>query len=137
MQPWQYLAIGLSVIAALITIYSFTRYLNRSENIMLSREHIKILSRQAARWAIASRNDTNPIIAILHANYAAGYLWALSDICTPALFEEIMGVDYEQLKAEIVTTQDHATVALAQRCPSIAPEPGILAYVAEEGLLKK
>ena len=41
---------------------------------------IETLYRQSARWAVASDQDDNDIIRLLHANYAAGYLWAIKDI---------------------------------------------------------
>ena len=35
---------------------------------------IRTLLRQSARWALASQQDKSPLIALLHANYGAGYL---------------------------------------------------------------
>ena len=52
------------------------------------------LTRQAARWSVAALQDENPIISILHANYGAGYLWAIKDIVTTDKFNEITGLDY-------------------------------------------
>ena len=37
-------------------------------------ENIQKLTRQAARWSTAAAQDESPLIAVLHANYAAGYL---------------------------------------------------------------
>ena len=45
-------------------------------------ENIQKLTRQAARWSTAAAQDDSPLIAVLHANYGAGYLWALKDIAT-------------------------------------------------------
>ena len=42
-------------------------------------KNINTLIRQAARWSVAAQQDESPIIALLHANYGAGYLWALKD----------------------------------------------------------
>ena len=46
------------------------------------KSHIETLIRQASRWSVAAQQDDSPIIALLHANYGAGYLWALKDIAT-------------------------------------------------------
>src|SRR5207237_6958 len=43
------------------------------------KEKVQILTRQAARWSTAASQDNNPLIAVLHANYGAGYLWAIHD----------------------------------------------------------
>lgn len=39
---------------------------------------IKTLVRQSARWSVAALQDTNIMIAVLHSNYGAGYLWVLN-----------------------------------------------------------
>lgn len=39
---------------------------------------IKTLVRQSARWSVAASQDTNIMIAVLHSNYGAGYLWVLN-----------------------------------------------------------
>ena len=38
--------------------------------------------RQTSRWAVASEQDKSPMISVLHANYAVGYLQALQDIAS-------------------------------------------------------
>lgn len=79
-------------------------------------ESIRILLRQAARWAVAAQQDDGPLIAILHANYAAGYLWALLDISTPDEIEHATGIDFHGFKGSIQRIQDNATEQLARKC---------------------
>lgn len=89
-------------------------YLNKRKADVNSRA--EILVRQAARWAIASEQDNNPIIALLHANYAAGYLWALKDIYTVS--EIGLGEDgLMQFERVIVGIQDNATKKVTSACP--------------------
>ena len=78
---------------------------------------IQTLIRQAARWAIASHQDESPIIAVLHANYAAGYLWAVKDIATDYEIERITNIKLNRLENYILDTQDLATKKLTQSCP--------------------
>ena len=96
---------------------------------------LEILVRQAARWAIAADQDESPMIAVLHANYAAGYLWALQDISTPHEVALYTGVDLNQLKKEILTIQDKCTRRIARLCPDFAGSVASswLAAVAGEG----
>ena len=77
---------------------------------------IKTLVRQIARWSIAAQQDSNPIIALLHANYGAGYLWAIKDIATHEQVQRITGVDLTKLTTEVVKIQDNATKNLVQKC---------------------
>ena len=57
-------------------------------------EEIKTLVRQAARWSSAAKQDKNPMIAVLHSNYGAGFLWALKDIATQDQIEKATGIKY-------------------------------------------
>ena len=93
---------------------------------------IKILTRQAARWSVAAQQDQNAMIAVLHANYGAGYLWALNDIATTSEIEEASGINYQSFRDEIVKIQDAATKRMATLCPAYAPAPSVLTKISGE-----
>jgi len=93
---------------------------------------VQTLTRQAARWATAARQDANPLIAVLHANYAAGYLWGIADIVSSSQFSQMTGQNYLQFRDAIVAVQDSANRQLVAACPAIAPSNGLLARVAGE-----
>lgn len=82
---------------------------------------INILIRQAARWSTAANQDDNSIIAILHANYGASYLWAVKSIASDSQIVNATGINLQQFEKEIVTIQDNSTQKLVKHCPSIAP----------------
>jgi hypothetical protein len=84
---------------------------------------VDILYRQCARWAVASQQDKSDIIAVLHANYAAGYLWSIKDIVPTNEFQRITGADFLEFEKRIVKIQDDATRRLVRRCRSAAPVP--------------
>ena len=94
---------------------------------------INKLVRQSARWATAAKQDKNSLIAVLHANYGAGYLWALKDIAKTDDIEEATGIDILKFEEEIINTQDTATKYMAKLCPEYAPEPSYLTKIAGEG----
>ena len=91
------------------------------------------LVRQAARWSTAAKQDNNSMIAVLHAYYSAGYLWALRDIATNAEIEKATGINWKKFKQEILDVQDAATKKMAKLCPQWAPEPTYLSKVGGEG----
>jgi hypothetical protein len=90
-----------------------------STHICLYEDAIKILYRQCARWAAASVQDNATIIKMLHANYAAGYLWAIKDIVTAERFYEITGEDFVKFENKIVDIQDASSKELIEKCPSL------------------
>ena len=93
----------------------------------------KKLVRQAARWSTAAKQDKNSMIAVLHANYGAGYLWALKDIINTDIIEKNTGIDMMKFEDEIVKIQDNVTKNMAKLCPKYAPEPSVLTKIAGEG----
>ena len=78
---------------------------------------IQVLVRQAARWSAASQQDESPLVALLHANYGAGYLWALKDIATDQEIHESTGIDVLEFKQSITDVQDEATKQVSKACP--------------------
>lgn len=77
--------------------------------------HIKILLRQISRWSVASEQDKSPMIAVLHANYAVGYLQALTDIATEKEINKYL--DFDKFKWQIYKIQDDAVKKAVKVCP--------------------
>lgn len=93
----------------------------------------KKLIRQASRWSTAAKQDNNSMIAVLHANYGAGYLWALKDIINNDIIEKKTGIDMMKFENEILKIQDEVTQNMAKLCPEYAPESSYLTNLAGEG----
>jgi hypothetical protein len=79
--------------------------------------NIRTLLRQTARWSAASSQDESPIVALLHANYGAGYLWALKDIATGNEIKKATGVEINEFEKKIISIQDMATKKVSGLCP--------------------
>lgn len=93
----------------------------------------KKLVRQAARWSTAAKQDNSSMIAVLHANYGAAYLWALKEIMNNDIIEKNTGINIMKFESEIVKIQDEATKKMAKLCPKYAPEPSYLTSLSGEG----
>lgn len=83
---------------------------------------IKTLIRGCSRWAIASKQDKSPLIALLHANYASGYLWAIKDVFTNEDIRKWSGVNIIDYQNKITSIQDSATQRVSKICPMFANE---------------
>ena len=108
------MSIYVYFIILLLIIWFFPRNTNGSK--------IKKLIRQSARYATAAQQDESPIVATLHANYAAGYLWAVKDIATPREINRYTGVDIKKFEEHILNVQDSINKKLVQKCPEFAAE---------------
>jgi hypothetical protein len=78
----------------------------------------QILVRSCARWGTASLQDKSPLIAVLHANYAAGYLWAIRDIFTDEEIKDATGINRVEFEKKIIDVQDKATKYMIEVCPA-------------------
>ena len=81
---------------------------------------IQALIRQTARWTAASQQDKAPMIAVLHANYGAGYLQALETIATENEINQF--VDLRQLRVKVYGAQDKAALKAISVCPQYMGE---------------
>ena len=129
--PIIYLISGMLIMFFFIEIKNkcFIKNNAKSYNIKI----IKKLVRQAARWSTAAIQDESPMIAVLHANYGAGYLWSLKDIATDSEIESATGIDVKKFEKEIVMAQDYATKKMIGICPKFAPKSSYLTKLGGEG----
>tara|TARA_Y100000389_G_scaffold94059_1_gene90706 strand:- start:2534 stop:2938 length:405 start_codon:yes stop_codon:yes gene_type:complete len=128
-----YCLIGFGIALA---IMEMTRkgYFQFSGKKKLQNESIKTLIRQASRWSTAAKQDKNIMIAVLHANYGAGYLWALKDIATSEQIHEASGIDLIKFEEEIIKIQDEVNKRMFIECPSYGPPRSYLTQLAGESL---
>ena len=114
-------------------IFAFYLFNTRNNDSKLLQNKIKTLVRQASRWSTAAKQDENSMIAVLHANYGAGYLWAIKDIASTEHIKDGTGIDILKFEREVVNTQDAATKKMAKLCPKFAPNKTYLTEIAGEG----
>jgi hypothetical protein len=117
-----YIYLIATIFILFLMMQNKTRGMNKS---------IDKLVRQSARFATAAQQDKSPVIAVLHANYAAGYLYALSDIASESQIHNATGIDVKKFKEHVLNVQDMITKKTVERFPDFAGEVDI--YLAEIG----
>ena len=116
----------LYLIAAIFVLFLMMQNKTRGMN-----KAIEKLVRQSARYATAAQQDASPVIAVLHANYAAAYLYALKDIATDSQIHNATGIDVKKFKEHITNVQDMVTRKTSEKCPDFVGEVDI--YLAQIG----
>ena len=81
---------------------------------------VKTLLRQSARYTAAAEQDKNPLIALLHSNYGAAYLFALRDIASDNDIKAIMNVDIHKFAKKVTDIQDKSSKKVSATCPNMA-----------------
>lgn len=112
------------IAAVIIGILVFFWILSRSSTngSAYDKEQINKLVRQMHRWYIASTQDQNAVIKMLHSNYAVAYADALQILATDKEIKQAAGIDIRDANKNFIAEQDKALVQLYQTCPSILPD---------------
>ncbi len=117
-----YLYLIAAIFALFLMMQNKTRGMNKS---------IEKLIRQSARYATAAQQDKSPVIAVLHANYAAAYLYAVKDIANESQIHNATGIDVKKFKEHVTNVQDMVTKKTSEECPNFAGDVDI--YLAQIG----
>jgi len=116
----------LYLIAAIFVLFLMMQNKTRGMN-----KAIEKLIRQSARYATAAQQDKSPVIAVLHANYAAAYFYALKDIANESQIHNATGIDVKKFKEHVTNVQDMVTKKTSEECPNFVGEVDI--YLAQIG----
>src|SRR6056300_1408437 len=114
----------LYLIATIFVLYLMMKNKTRGMN-----KAIEKLIRQSARYAVAAQQDASPVIAVLHANYAAAYFYALKEFATESQIHNATGIDVKKFKEHVINVQDMVTRKTSEKCPDFVGEVDI--YLAQ------
>ena len=109
---------NLCILICLCVVF-FIIYFTKVDSYNKYNQSIIVLYRQCARWASASLQDKSELVQVLHANYAAGYLWALKDIVSTEYFYKLTGQNFLAFEHSIVDIQNKATKRLINKCKDL------------------
>ena len=116
----------LYLLAVIFVLYLMMQNKTRGMN-----KAIEKLVRQSARYAVAAQQDESPVIAILHANYATGYFYALKEFASESQIHNATGIDVKKFKEHIINVQDMVTRKTSEKCPEFAGQVDV--YLAQIG----
>jgi len=105
-------------------IISYTIWIKRVLDYKMINDYrshiISRIMRGSARWALASKQDKSPLVAVLHANYGCAYLWALKDVFNDYEIESATGINVIDFQNRITNIQDTVTKNVVKLCPEYA-----------------
>jgi hypothetical protein len=127
------------VVILIVSLYIFTKQYSdncdNSNNISNDINKARILIRQSARYAHAARQDEDQLIALLHANYGSGYLFAAKDIFPETVLVKLFSSydEYKDFEQGVIKIQDTVNTRTVDNCPNIVSTKDIITKMGGEG----
>jgi hypothetical protein len=114
---------ALIVIAIIIGIGLLSKW---SESDRTYSKHfvksIEYLMKQTTQWNTLAKQDTNPILQLIHCNYALAYAQVIRYIASDKDIENITGIDIHELIYYLDECQTYTIKNINQQCPKIKTE---------------
>lgn len=114
------------ITTTIVTILAIaTRLLNTSANSTFSNSHLKrarSLVTQAIHWHQVAEQDTNPLFAMKHSDYAIAYLNAARSMLPDNILEKNCNTDIHELSNTLEMHQREQTKLVTGICPNSNPE---------------
>jgi hypothetical protein len=114
------LIVAIVILILISTGTSVSTSTGTSTGTLDKKTTIKKLVRQASRYLFSSKQDSEPMISILHANYGWGYLMALDDLFTSDEILKASGVSISFLRSQAEKIQEDAVKRSIVKCPQYA-----------------
>ncbi len=109
-------AIAIVVLLAIVSVLSRWAANDKRRHTTHSAHALRQLVDQAIKWWQRSRQDTDPVLRTMHANYAVAYASAARELGSEDEIRQL-GLHYEPLTRKILDAQGDSIKHLALLCP--------------------
>jgi hypothetical protein len=76
---------------------------------------------QASKWHTTSKQDSDPLMHLIHSNYALAYAQTARALAPDTAIEKVTGIRLAELLYHLEDDQNNALQALVNACPNIKP----------------
>ena len=112
-------ALALLIAAALLARWVSSEHRSYPQRVVLQ---IKKLIQHASQWGLASIQDDNPLLSLMHVNTAIAYVAAARRMLPAEDIARITGADVDELSRVLDDKQLQAMQRIHQVCPTLLPE---------------
>lgn len=81
----------------------------------------RALIKEAAQWSTIAQQDSNPLLALMHATYGTAYLNVARRLHTDSEIEAASNLRVEEFSATLLANQQAAVQKLLTLCPMSTP----------------
>jgi hypothetical protein len=110
--------VGVVVLLALLSKWS--ERANVYSPVFLKK--VKLLVEQCTRWNGMAQQDSNPLIQLIHCDYALAYAQVARNLVSAEDIEKITGIDINELVHYMEDCQSYAIQKIGNEAPKIKVE---------------
>jgi hypothetical protein len=119
----QQLKISVIVILCILFVTLISKCTDKNSGFKVSTStHVNDLIKQSSRWHTTSKQDTNPVIALMHANYAISYAKMARKLVGEKRVEKLTGVNISELLYFLEEDQQSAIKSIVDTSPEFYME---------------
>lgn len=116
---------SMIIVVSVLCVSIFTKLMNYNVHSAFSNDHLKqarVLVKQALQWHTMAMQDSNPLFAMRHSDYAVAYLTAARSMLPDQILEKISNVEIHEMVHTLEQEQRENATQLTQKCPRANPE---------------
>lgn len=113
------IVIGIIFVISILSKWtesSTPNYTNRFQ------KQIKSILEQASRWHVLSKQDSNPVLSIVHADYALAYVNILRQMLSEEDLARLTDTNISEFIYLLEEDQKKAIQHISDQCPHVKPE---------------
>lgn len=116
---WALIVTGIVILVAGMSKWSGHNGPRYSRGFM---QQVENLVNQATKWHLTAKQDQNPMVAMMHADFALAYITAARKLLPDHDIERITSVKVAELQTFLESDQQQAMERILYTCPYLKPE---------------
>jgi hypothetical protein len=110
----------MGCIFLLACLSKWTEHTQPKQSKQMTRQLKRVMS-QASKWHTTSRQDMDPVINLIHADYALAYANVARSLASEVALEKTSGIKIRDFVYQLESDQKKAVQNLVSQCPSLKP----------------
>ncbi len=118
----QLVKIPLIIVGVIVLLALLSKWCVQDKVPKKQSQQIASILENAGQWHVASNQDQNPVVALVHASYALASARSLQHLAPEQHIAKLTGTNVGELVRHLEREQQDAMHAIFQSCPSLRPD---------------
>lgn len=117
-------ALGLLLLVVLLSYWGAAAATETSKPSARFEHKLRSLVHEAQQWSVASQQDANPLVSLVHATYGMAYMRVARTLASDADIERVCNLRLDEFAGQLSDAQQVSLRNVAGQCKSLAT-PGL------------